>query len=109
MSVSPSGSIDPSSMFAFALHEVAPAQVSTSMHRAVGALLVLALFVRADDSGGRLRRARRALKARLVGRRRIIQQGVSRGELLFSLDSLMCDSGRLVPGQAFGIYGKRGG
>ncbi len=31
----------------------------------------------------------------------------SRGELLFLLDGLMCNSGRLVPGEAFGIYGKR--
>ena len=77
--------------------------------RTSGALLVPTLFVRNDGAGGRLARAIRALKSRLIGRRQNIRQGVSRGELLFLLDSVMCDSGRLVPGQAFGIYGKRGG
>lgn len=77
--------------------------------RTSGALLVLTLFMRPDESEGRLRRAKRAVRARLLGKRQIIQQGVSKGELLFLLDSVMCDSGRLVPGQAFGIYAKRGG
>ena len=77
--------------------------------RTSGALLVPTLFVRNDGAGGRLARAIRALKSRLIGRRQNIRQGVSRGELLFLLDSVMCDSGHLVPGQAFGIYAKRGG
>ena len=77
--------------------------------RTSGALPLLTLFVRPDESEGRLRRAKRAVRARLVGKRQIIQQGVSKGELLFLLDRTTCDSGRLVPGQAFAIYGKRGG
>ena len=77
--------------------------------RTSGALVMLTLFVRPDDSGSRLRRADRALRRRLLGRQRVLEQGVLRGELLFLLDSVMCDSGHLVPGQAFGIYAKRGG
>ena len=77
--------------------------------RISGALVVLTLFVRTGGPEGRLRRAIHGLRSRLIGREQIIQQGVSKGELLFLLDSVMCDSGHLVPGQAFGIYAKRGG
>ncbi|MCH8815862.1 MAG: class I SAM-dependent methyltransferase [Chloroflexi bacterium] len=77
--------------------------------RTAGALLALTLFRQPDDSRGRLGRAIDKVRARLSGRELAITRGISRGELLFLLDSLMCDSGRLVPGQAFGIYGKRGG
>ena len=77
--------------------------------RTASALLSLTLIVRPDDSRGRLRRKIDSLKMRLLGSRPAMAQGTSRAELLFLLDALMCDSGRLVPGQAFGIYGKRGG
>ena len=77
--------------------------------RTSGALVLLTLFVRTGGPEGRLTRAIHGLRSRLIGRERIIHQGVSKGELLFFLDSVMCDSGRLVPGQAFGIYAKRGG
>ena len=78
-----------------------PVRIATA-----SSLLALTLFVRPDDSSGRLRRAIDKVRARLSGRELTITRGISRGELLFLLDSLMCDSGRLVPGQAFGIYGK---
>ncbi len=77
--------------------------------RTASALLSLTLMVRPVDSKGRLRRKIDSLKMRLFGSRRTTAQGTSRLELLCLLDGLMCDSGRLVPGQAFGIYGKRGG
>lgn len=77
--------------------------------RTASALVSLMLFVRADESSSRLRRAIARVRAKLMLPRLTIKQGISRGELLFLLDSLMCDTGRLVPGQAFGIYGKRGG
>ncbi len=77
--------------------------------RTAGALLALALFVHPDDSRGRLGRAIARLKAKVLRSRPTIVHRLSRSDLLFFLDSLMCDSGRLVPGQAFGIYGKRGG
>ena len=81
-----------------------PLRVRTS-----SALLSLTLMVRPDDPRGRLRRALHRLRSRLSGRRPVVARGVARGDLLFLLDSLMCDSGRLVPGLAFGIYGKRVG
>ena len=81
-----------------------PLRVRTS-----SALLSLTLMVRPDDSRRRLRRAIDHLRIRLSGRRPPFSRGVSHSELLFILDSLMCDNGRLVPGQALGIYEKRGG
>ena len=77
--------------------------------RTASALLSLTLMVRPDDSKGRLRRRIDALWTRLLMRPRTLSRGLARGELLFLLDSLMCDGGRLLPGQAFGIYAKRGG
>ena len=81
-----------------------PLQVRTS-----SALLSLTLMVGLDNSTGRLRRVIDRLRTMLLGRRLPISRGQARGDLLFLLDSLMCDSGRLMPGQALGIYGKRGG
>lgn len=75
--------------------------------RTVGALLVLTLFVHPDFSRGLRHRVLSAVRRRLLGSRPSLAQGISSGELLFLLDSQMCDEGRLVPGQAFVIYAKR--
>ena len=75
--------------------------------RTAGAFLELVLFVRPDEQGGRLRRFARRVKSRLLGSELSVIRGVARGNLLFLMDSLMCDTGRLVPGQVFGVYGKR--
>lgn len=75
--------------------------------RTLGALLVLMLFVHPDNSRGLLDRAFNGVKRRLLRFRPSIAHGVSSGELLFLLDSQMCDEGRLVPGQAFVIYARR--
>ena len=81
-----------------------PLQVRTS-----SALLSLTLMVRPDPAHGTLRRALERLRTMVLGRRLPLSRSLSRDELLFLLDSLMCDSGRLLPGLVFGIYGKRGG
>ena len=75
--------------------------------RTAGALLALTLFRQPDDSRGRLGRVIDEVRTRLLRRGLSVTSGRARGELLFLLDGLMCDSGRLLPGQAFGIYGKR--
>ena len=77
--------------------------------RTAGSLLALTLFLQPDESRGRWRRVINEVRTKLLGRGLNVTRGVARGELLFLLDGLMCDSGRLVPGQAFGIYGKRSG
>lgn len=81
-----------------------PLRVKTS-----GALLAMELFMIMNDSRGRIRSALERLRTMVVGRRLSLAHRISRGELLYLLDGLLCDSGRLVPGTAFGIYGKRGG
>ncbi len=79
-----------------------PLRVRTS-----GALLALELFMVMNDSRGRLRSMLERLRTMVVGRRLSLAHRISRGELLYMLDGLMCDSGRLIPGTAFVIYGKR--
>ncbi len=88
--------------------------------RTANALLGLSLFAgprpaRPQASGGRfrglrrMRRAGAALRARVLGPKPNLARGFARGELLFTLDSIVCDTGYLKPGLAFGIYRKRGG
>ena len=77
--------------------------------RTAGALLALTLFRQPDDSRGRLGRVIDEVRTRLLRRGLSVTSGRARGELLFLIDGLVCDSGRQAPGQAFGIYGRRGG
>lgn len=75
--------------------------------RTSGALLAVELFMHPNDRRGRIRSALERLRTLFVGRPLSLVHGISRGTLLYMLDGLLCDSGRLVPGTAFGIYGKR--
>jgi SAM-dependent methyltransferase len=76
--------------------------------RTANSLLGLMVLVRRDVSTGRLRGAIQSFSRWLLGSQRASEQDTSRWELLFLLDSLMCDTGRLLPSQAFAIYAKRG-
>ena len=76
--------------------------------RTANSLLGLTIFVRRDVSRGRLRGAIQSFSQWLLGSQRASERDTSRLELLFLLDSMMCDTGRLLPSQAFAIYAKRG-
>ena len=89
--------------------EVFERYLSPLLIRTGSALVSLSLIPRRENARGRLHRALARVRATLQGPALTIKQGFARGELLFLLDSLMCDSGRLLPGLVFGIYGKRGG
>lgn len=79
--------------------------------RGAGALMSLTIFVRQPaPQTGPVARLRRAAKRALAGQLRPkldLVRGNAKGELLFAIDSIICDSGALQPGQAFGIYRKR--
>jgi SAM-dependent methyltransferase len=90
------------------LHEV---RVTTS-----SALLTLILFTQPEGIQGssRLKRAlSRVRRSSLARLRRLLNSQVdlrrqdARRDLLFLLDSILCDTGYLRPGLAFGIYRKR--
>ena len=85
-------------VFARYLHE---AQVRT-------AAALTALIIFAQRRKGRRERIMQAVLGQVVRRRIDAKQGRARGELLFALDALACDSGYLRPGLAFAIYRKRG-
>ena len=72
--------------------------------RVVGALLSLAIFVRTESARSG---SRHAIAQWLLGQRLLAADEDARAQLLFLVDSLVCDVGRLVPGEAFAIYGKR--
>jgi len=77
--------------------------------RTSSSLTFLALFVRIAAPGKGPRSLLRGLYHSLIGRHAAIARGFAHGELLFYLDRLTCDTGRLLPGQAFASYRKRDG
>lgn len=90
------------------LHEE---QVTTS-----ASLLMLLLFEQPEvvQRNSLLRRAlNRVRQSPLARLRRLLnsqvdlERQIARGDLLFLLDSILCDTGYLRPGLAFGIYRKR--
>jgi len=79
--------------------------------RTSSSLVGLTIFgVQQATESGITRFVRRALQPLLLraGRRGVITRGLTRGQLMFELDSLTCDTGYLEPGLAFVVYGKRG-
>jgi SAM-dependent methyltransferase len=77
--------------------------------RVAGSLLFLTLFVRRPQRTWGPRSFLSSVYYDLVAKPSAIARGIAHGELLFYLDSLTCDSGRLRPGQAFAEYRKRAG
>lgn len=80
------------------------------------ALLLPMLFVEpaAARGGNRLQRVLRRLRrgvaarlSRLLAWRADLHQQIATGDLLFQLDSILCDTGYLLPGLAFAIYRRR--
>ena len=79
-----------------------PIRVTTA-----GTLLPLLIFASRNDAPSSLRRAANALRSRLPGAGVGSSGEGPRSELIFYLDGIMCDAGRLRPGQAFATYRKR--
>ncbi|MEX0786706.1 MAG: methyltransferase [Dehalococcoidia bacterium] len=75
------------------------------------ALMSLTIFVRqaAPQPGapGKLRRLAKRLLARQLRPKMDVVRGKAKGELLFAIDTIICDAGLMPPGLAFGVYRKR--
>jgi hypothetical protein len=78
--------------------------------RTSSSLVGLTIFgVQQAPGSAPLRAAQRILR-RILARLRprgAVARGLAKGELMFALDSLTCDTGYLAPGLAFVVYRKR--
>lgn len=77
--------------------------------KGAAALMSLTIFVRQDPpAAGAANKLRRFARRLLEGRPKMdVVRGNAKGELLFAVDSMICDSGVMLPGMAFGVYRKR--